>query len=63
MNPYDRLIELLVGYAFAITGGVFIIQAMPDYGTGVLLMFGVLFLIVGIKVFDRKKEEPNDSQS
>ncbi len=63
MNPYDRIVELIIGFAFAITGGAMIIVAFPDYGTGLLVMFGVWFVIIGNRLFDKKKEETNDSQS
>ncbi len=63
VDPYDRAIEYLIGFALALTGGVFIIQAMPDYGTGVLLMFGVWFIVVGHKLLVGKEEgEARDSQ-
>ena len=57
MNPIDRIVELIVGYVFAVTGGVMIVVAFPDYGTGLLVMVGVWFAIVGNKLLVGKKEE------
>ena len=51
-----RIEELIVGYIFAVIGGVFIILAMPDYGTGILLMFGVWFAITGHKILAGKND-------
>ncbi len=59
MNPVDRMIEFIIGMTFALTGGVFIIYAMPDYGTGVLLMFGVWLIVVGHKLLVGKEEKGN----
>ena len=51
-----RVEELIVGYIFAVIGGIFIIAAMPDYWTGILLMFGVWFVITGHKILAGKKD-------
>jgi hypothetical protein len=64
MDPIDRAaaiaymlfdVDFIVGMVFAVTGGVLIIMAMPDYGTGLLLMFGVWFAIIGHRILARKK--------
>ena len=54
-SAIDRNLELIVGYIFAVIGGVFIVLAMPDYGTGILMLVGIWFAIIGSKHLSRKE--------